>query len=173
VASAPSDEIAYCTHPDCTYRIGFEWEALSVMWKYRQMQRCSLEAGGQIFCTFSDDGAVIRAVTEPGPTDKRGCFRFVPDRDREIVDIRRHHELGLHYIGDWHTHPQRIPSYSRRDIRSIRECYERSTHSLSAMVLVIVGRVQDLHGVGVWLVNSSVVLQMNWQRVDGSGRSAV
>ena len=33
---------------------------------------------------------------------------------------------GLLFIGDWHTHPERIPSPSRSDLQSIRNIYNGS-----------------------------------------------
>jgi integrative and conjugative element protein (TIGR02256 family) len=49
------------------------------------------------------------------------------------------HGLGLHFIGDWHTHPERVPSPSASDIRSIREAVTRSVHHLNGFVLLIAG----------------------------------
>jgi integrative and conjugative element protein (TIGR02256 family) len=49
------------------------------------------------------------------------------------------HSLGLNFIGDWHTHPERVPSPSTSDIRSIREAVTRSTHHLNGFVLLIAG----------------------------------
>lgn len=49
------------------------------------------------------------------------------------------HRRGLHFIGDWHTHPERIPTPSRSDIRSIRQAVLRSKHHLNGFVLLIAG----------------------------------
>ena len=49
------------------------------------------------------------------------------------------HSLGLHFIGDWHTHPERIPAPSASDVRSIREAVTRSKHHLNGFVLLIAG----------------------------------
>jgi integrative and conjugative element protein (TIGR02256 family) len=49
------------------------------------------------------------------------------------------HSLGLNFIGDWHTHPERVPNPSTSDIRSIREAVTRSTHHLNGFVLLIAG----------------------------------
>lgn len=160
---ATNEPIRYCAHPDCSYRIGFSASVLVAMQKHRQLARCSLEGGGQLFCTFEDEGALVRVATEPSQTDKRACFRFSPDRAREIQDIKNYHRQGLHYIGDWHTHPQDVPEYSRRDLRSIQECFTRSKHSLRAILLVIVGRAEAAEGIGVWLVNASQVRKLTWQ----------
>ena len=49
------------------------------------------------------------------------------------------HADGLHYVGDWHTHPDPVPLPSMTDLHSISECLIRSRHELNAFVMVIVG----------------------------------
>lgn len=48
-------------------------------------------------------------------------------------------EQGFHFVGDWHTHPEAVPSPSSMDLNSIGECVRRSRHGFSGFFLVILG----------------------------------
>jgi integrative and conjugative element protein (TIGR02256 family) len=57
----------------------------------------------------------------------------------EQEEINTVHSEGLHFIGDWHTHPESIPRASLSDVRSIRRAFEQSKHHLNGFVLLIAG----------------------------------
>lgn len=58
---------------------------------------------------------------------------------------------GLHYVGDWHTHPEDNPWPSPTDLDSIVDCVRRSRHELAGFLLVIVGRLDPPAGLYVAL----------------------
>ena len=55
------------------------------------------------------------------------------------MEIDEMHKAGLHFVGDWHTHPEEIPTPSSSDIRTIKEAVAKSKHHLHGFVLIIVG----------------------------------
>ena len=117
---------------------------------HKQLKCFAREAGGQLFATF-DDPSVVRIVEVTGPrsTDRRRVFNYVPDRQAEREEIKERYARGLHFVGDWHTHKQRIPSPSATDQHSIRETVRCSNHDLAGFVLVVVGQEafpDGLHG---------------------------
>lgn len=97
------------------------------------------EAGGQLFATFCGDEVRVERATGPKPTDKRSRFGFVPNRRAERREIRRMFRDGLHYVGDWHTHPQDVPSPSHVDLTNIHDTFRKSRHGLAGFLLVIAG----------------------------------
>jgi integrative and conjugative element protein (TIGR02256 family) len=107
------------------------------------------EAGGQLFSRLCEGQLLIERATGPRRSDRRTRFSFVPDRPEEQVEILALHEQGLHYVGDWHTHPQRAPRPSAEDLRSIGDCFRRSQHKLDAFVLIIVGQLDPPAGLHV------------------------
>ena len=109
----------------------------------------SREAGGQLFAAVKKDYWVISKATGPGSTDFRSRFAFRPDRKAEKAEILTLFQAGLHYVGDWHTHPQDDPSPSHTDLRNIAETVQASEHSLPGFLLVIVGRLPAPDG--LWL----------------------
>jgi integrative and conjugative element protein (TIGR02256 family) len=129
-----------------TYPIGqsgqvlvFTDEVLALFARYRQRRWWQREAGGQLFARFEGPRILVAAATTPGRTDLRSRFSFKPDRRREQRDILRHHAEGLHFVGDWHTHPEPVPTISPDDAESFADIVRRSHHELNGFVLVIVG----------------------------------
>ncbi len=106
----------------------------------RQSRRSHAEAGGQLFARFAGARVVVEEATGPRATDRRTRTSYVPDRTAEQEEIVERHAHGLHYVGDWHTHPGSVPEPSPRDLVSMAECVTKSTHALNGFLLVIVGQ---------------------------------
>ena len=73
--------------------------------------------------------------------DARGgeCLpRSGPAMEREVRAFR----LGLHYVGDWHTHPQCIAEASGTDRDGIADLVRKSRHDLNAFVLAVIGKAR-------------------------------
>ncbi len=116
---------------------------------HQQKRWYQKEAGGQLFAAISDSTIRVIEATGPRKTDKRSRSSYVADRRAERVEIRDRFGKGLHYVGDWHTHPQRIPQPSPLDVESIRECVRKSVHALNAFVLIVVGCAEFPDGLHV------------------------
>jgi integrative and conjugative element protein (TIGR02256 family) len=119
--------------------------------KHRQRFCIKAEAGGQLFACFKEPEIRIEVATGPRPTDKRGRTYYRPDRRAERKEIIYYHKRGLHYVGDWHTHPSRIPKPSPTDLSNIRDCFLRSSHTLAAFVIIIIGTARAPKGFRVSL----------------------
>lgn len=109
------------------------------------------EAGGQLFASFSAKRIEIRVATKPRRVDWRRRCGFQPSRVQDQRDIDFYFDMGLHFVGDWHTHPEKFPKKSWLDIKSMRECFRESTHQLNALVLVVVGTAEFPFGLDVSL----------------------
>lgn len=115
----------------------------------RQIEPRSPEAGGQLFARFVAREIRIEEATGPHHTDKRGRTFYRPDRRAERKEIQDRYKSGLHYVGDWHTHPSTRPVPSSTDLRNIKECFLRSRHELNGFVLIIVGTAPAPEGLRV------------------------
>lgn len=124
-------------------------EVLEHFNQHRQIGANSKELGGQLFAKFEEERIVIAKATGPRATDKRGRFSFTPSRKAEQREINNMFSEGLHYVGDWHTHPEKKPSPSRTDINSMSECFLKSKHELDSFILIIVGQKSPPDG--IWL----------------------
>ncbi len=114
--------------------------------RYTQRRWYQREAGGQLFARLSLPRIVIEEATGPRRTDRRTRTSYVPDRAAEQREIDTRHAEGLHYVGDWHTHPEARPCPSGLDIASISDSVRKSTHALNGFLLVIVGQAEPPDG---------------------------
>ena len=108
--------------------------------QHRQVKIWQKEAGGQLFAKFDGHLVDVIEATGPRPTDRRTRTRYEPDKNAEQAEIDLRFPSGLHFIGDWHTHPEDIPSPSGLNLHSTADSFQRSKHGLDAFLLVIVGR---------------------------------
>lgn len=96
----------------------FEPQVLSVFWKYRQRFFWQPESGGILLGRRRGRHLEVLAATEPSPHDKRFTYFFSRGVEghaeaAEQAWIRGGHQVD--YLGEWHTHPQTIPTPSSMD----------------------------------------------------------
>lgn len=120
-------------------RLVLESSVVEHLEAYRQLTPQHQEAGGQLFATFSDGAIIIQEATGPRRTDHRTRTSYRPDRKAEQQEILERHGRGLHYVGDWHTHPSPRPTPSDVDYLSIQATVRQSTHQLDGFILIVVG----------------------------------
>ena len=116
-----------------------EQNVLDHLSKWRQLDPKMPEAGGQLFGALEGQCIQVKLATGPRRSDRRGRFFFIADRLSERREINALHKSGLHYFGDWHTHPQPVPTPSGTDLSSMADLFSRSKHELNACLMVIVG----------------------------------
>jgi integrative and conjugative element protein (TIGR02256 family) len=124
---------------------------LSHFSQHRQHRFWHAEAGGQLFATFKGHIISIDAVTGPKITDYRTRYSYAACRRDAQADIDALHRLGFHYVGEWHTHPQRIPNPSWRDKITMASRVRRSRHDMRGLIFVIVGSASFPKGLKVML----------------------
>ena len=130
---------------------------LDYLSRYRQTRK-SLSEAGAVFATITGTEILVSDITGPRKSDKRFRFLYIPDRNLEQEEINNRFASGLHYVGDWHTHPEPAAKPSRQDLQSMCECVRRSTHQLNAFLLVIVGSAIGPQGLHVSLHTGSEVI---------------
>lgn len=138
----------------------FEADCLAAFESNRQGKWLSREIGGQLFARFVGDVVRIEAATITKGRSRRNRFGFLPDRSAERADIKAMFDRGLHYVGDWHTHPEPIPSPSSEDKTKMLEIFRESTHELDSMLMVIVGQEALPDGLFVGAVNNHGVTSL-------------
>jgi len=128
-------------------------EVLETLNRHRQLENLSHEAGGQLFARFEADRMRILRATEPTPKSRRGRTYFWPSRREEQLEIESLYAEGLHYVGDWHSHPEPHPEPSSDDIEKIKGIHAKSKHDLNCILMLIVGTHKDAEG--LWLASAS------------------
>lgn len=131
----------------------FDDSVINHLSEHRQIRR-DYEVGGQLFAKFSESGCLrIEKVTGPRDIDVKKRFFYKPDKKNEQAEILSLFLEGYHYVGDWHTHPEKQPHPSSTDVNNIQNIFIKSKHTLTHMLLVIVGQLNLPQGLFVGLHN--------------------
>ncbi|MBI3886901.1 MAG: Mov34/MPN/PAD-1 family protein [Opitutae bacterium] len=138
-----------------------EPQALAIVDRFRQVGSSSPEAGGMLLASIEPGLVRVVCATEPAQQDKRGRFSFMPALGPQQRTIDRQFKSGLHYIGEWHPHPEACPRPSSVDLRSMSECFRLSKHQLSGLVMIIIGTERTLEGLWVGLHSASAIRRLN------------
>lgn len=119
----------------------------------------SREKGGQLFATFVKGKVlVVRATVVKGASSR---FSFWPDRAAEQGQIDNLFTEGLHYVGDWHSHPERQPTPSGPDRQKMVDIFRSSKHELSLMLMAIVGQADFPGGLFLGAVTAQGVTALD------------
>lgn len=139
--------------------------------KHRQKSPAALEAGGQLFGLVAPNRVDVMCATGPFANDDRArChYRSSPASAQRSVVVQS--RRGLLYLGEWHTHAEDTPSPSRADTVAMETLRQRSRLNTSAVLLLIVGRIEPPAG---WsLMSFGRCGLVNWslqkRRLDQSG----
>lgn len=117
----------------------FSASVLRHLEKYRQRKWWQLEAGGLLFARFDGKRILIEDVSGPRGSDIRTRWSYWPSRRAEQLEIDERYTRGLHYIGDWHSHAECVPTPSGRDCRTMASRVQESRHELAGFVFAIIG----------------------------------
>lgn len=117
------------------------------------------ERGGQLFADLSDQRGISLIATPPHPADSSGQAWLELNSERCRMEITEANEKGLRLIGYWHTHPQRVPQLSPKDVASFKAFSVRYREALPNPVAVIVGTATVPRGIRAWSVRSDGLLE--------------
>lgn len=120
-------------------------EVISVFQSYTQDDASKLEAGGILLGKRRRNHFEVMHVTEPTEFDERSRIHWV--RSEKIhADIAKQYWIKssgeITYLGEWHTHPEVIPSPSQIDLDEWGILSHNCSHP-GGMSMIIVG-IQDL-----------------------------
>lgn len=104
--------------PDRRSLLVFSDAALRVFDAHRQTEAQSPEAGGILLGYVRGSHLEVLHATEPSPRDRRHRVLFEREQYWHEAEARRmwRESRGLvRYLGEWHTHPEEVPSPSRLD----------------------------------------------------------
>lgn len=138
----------------------FDRDVLKTLTGQRQLTHMATENGGQVFARFAAGRVQIEAVTVTKGKSRRTKYGFWPDRGAERADIARLFAQGLHYVGDWHSHPEPAPSPSQHDKTKMLEIFRQSKHELEVMLTVIIGQLEFPGGLYVGAVTNDGVVDL-------------
>ncbi len=154
----PPQEIDYILGGGQSLRVGST--TLRTINAYCQRLPWKSEAGGQLFGRVGVDEVLVEEASRPSRRDERGRYHFRSHPETAKAAIASAHARGLLFLGEWHTHAERIPHPSWSDWEAIAEITKRSRLNTSRLVLLIRGTAALPLGLGAFLLPP----QRNWRR---------
>jgi len=147
------------------HRLEITSEALSLMLTYRQDTEAQPEAGGVMLGRFMRDGGdiIVDRVTEPMAGDRRSRNRFFRSQasHQDVITAEWEASGGIRtYIGEWHTHPEMVPTPSNTDVRDWRRRLRRDVFHGDALRFVIVGQRE----VTAWMLRQGATIPVRLRR---------
>jgi len=127
------------------FRVAVASEAIHQMAAFCQHHPKSREACGILLGYEWDHALTVVAATPPQRSDSRHRCGYIRDIAGHVaVGMELWHKSGgtIGYLGEWHTHPQRIPHPSNKDFREANKIAQKNQ---SQVVSVILGTT---HGCG-------------------------
>lgn len=128
-------------HNDSTIEVNEN--AMNVFKKYIQKFN-KKEAGGVLVGKrLLNNSTIVSFASEPSVLDKRSRvkFRKHPAHHKQFIDehlYRSDNFMG--YIGEWHSHPEPVPTPSRTDYKSWNKII--TDNSDTSLLFIIVGTVK-------------------------------
>ena len=129
-------------------------------------QRRGRERGGQLFGRIDDQTATLTVteVTGGKPSLLSGLFFYKPNIKHEQKEIDGLYAQGLHYLGDWHTHPEQNPTPSAIDVKYLSGVFRKSQKDIRYFIMCIVGLAEPDDDFYLGLQNSQAHFKMNLVR---------
>jgi integrative and conjugative element protein (TIGR02256 family) len=111
---------------------------------HRQLDGIAREAGGILLgrLVLSTDDVIIDRVSTPVPEDRRSRFRFWRAKHPAQQTVRKawaDSKQSEQYLGEWHTHPERMPTPSGVDRSDWERLLKETVCEHDVLFFVIVG----------------------------------
>ena len=125
-------------------RIKLDANVLSKISKYIQVEKNMSEAGGVLLGRYIIDSKdiVVDDVTTPMKNDvrQRCYFIKIKSNHQRIVTRRWNKSKGTcNYLGEWHTHPEAVPTPSSIDISEWKRQLRSSKFEDDCLYFIIAG----------------------------------
>ncbi|WP_423805161.1 Mov34/MPN/PAD-1 family protein [Paracoccus hibiscisoli] len=99
------------------------------------------ETGGVLIGRYSDDltSAWVESVTTAPGDSASGPTWFIRGQRGLSEIFKKNWCDGLHYLGEWHSHPEHCPHPSPDDLRALSRIARSASFGCSRPVLAILG----------------------------------
>lgn len=114
---------------------------LNLIDHYKQTSN-RLEKGGILLGYKEGNVIYVEKASIPTAYDRSSKYNFTRNKKSAqlFIDYEYLNSKGkITYIGEWHTHPEKKPSPSRRDVTMIKTQYYNNEFNHDFLVMLIVG----------------------------------
>ncbi len=111
------------------YNVYFTKDVLLLISKFIQSKQKQYEAGGILLGQVKENNIYITRVSFPSNQDKSSRFSFSRNKDyaQAIIDFEFHNSnKRTIYLGEWHTHPEELPTPSTTDRKMIKDQFSKN-----------------------------------------------
>lgn len=140
------------------------------MRNYIQEGKFSIEAGGILVGkeNLSNSDLIIKYLTLPQKKDKRSHYKFIR-KDNQHIKIfnkifRKYGEV-YRYIGEWHTHAENIPMYSKLDLENWMKIYKNAPEDVIHYHIIVGSKAFRLWKVSDSFSEPQMVGTVLWEDV--------
>lgn len=125
-------------------RLKLDGSVVKLLASHRQVAPHHHEAGGVLLGRhlLASSDIVVDEISEPMNGDTRSRFQFRRDRDnhqRRIDEAWQASRGTCVYLGEWHTHPEPVPTPSSTDLHDWRRRLRTDIFDGNALYFIIVG----------------------------------
>lgn len=149
---------------DRSLQVVIDPKCVAHWWKYRQTRIWHREAGGLLFAPTigTDDGRIeICTVSGPFSTDRRRRYSVEFDHARCIDEIQTQFHDGRHFVGYWHTHPEKSPSISGIDRRAFIRNLRSEGIEIDRILALVIGTMPIESSVSAYVINSHGAIKLS------------
>jgi integrative and conjugative element protein (TIGR02256 family) len=106
-----------------------ETEVIEAINSYEQKSKMIPESGGCLLGFYRPPHIHITHLTKPMSGDQRSRMRFCRKDKRHLKIIKEFQQETITgtYIGEWHTHPEKIPTASDIDTNNWHQIFKLRT----------------------------------------------
>lgn len=119
-------------------RVLIHLNVIAQLKSFRQLNRGDSEACGLLLGRSYNNAFEITSFTPPQLTDKRSRFNYVRSThghmELAIETWERSNGL-IGYLGEWHSHPERIPIPSSKDLAEAKRITEQNNFPVVGLIV--------------------------------------
>jgi len=124
------------------HKVIFSDAVIAIFENHKQILPRSHESGGIVLGQVVGNVIYINRASTPNQFDKSSRYRF--ERDKNAAQILVNYEYlnsnkKITYLGEWHTHPENVPTPSGQDRSMIKDQFKSGTLNEPFLLLVIQG----------------------------------
>lgn len=128
--------------------------------KHEAIARAPLETGGVLlgYWALESGEPVVTHCVGPGPEAVHKEVSFEPDYAYQSAEIEQLYEISrrtLHYLGDWHSHPNGSGYLSQKDHATFLRIARHKEARAKRPIMVVLAEIED------WSLHS---WQLDWEK---------
>ena len=123
--------------------LGIDQKVIDIFMSFTQDDENKPEAGGILMGYYIDDYSLyVSDISTPTEDDRGSRFNFI----RSFISAQKYIERFFKissgkkiYLGEWHTHPEKLPTPSFTDLRSFENQLKKNVLNSKFIFMIILG----------------------------------